>query len=260
MDHHLLVGAAAIVVAGLAPPHLSAQQLRLDGVPVLGPLELPRESPAAPDDGPVPPAAADIGAQRRWSAPRLALGAAVAAAGVWYALSERRCRLHGGLDRFRPSPFALGTLSVRPSQAPGALAGLQIAYGGADNPVTAWTGSGCSLDWDYMSEEFWSARVGDRALGPTSYADVDPDAVRRWSTTDSEAQGDHQPAPPEALTAMRGTIETEDYLPPSRLYSGLGIAVAGAVVALFFSRVDVPDWVDVDVAPERASLSFHLGF
>lgn len=153
-----------------------------------------------------------------------------------------------------------GTLSIRPSHAPGALASLQIAYGGARSAVTARTGSGCSLAWQYTSEEFWSVRVGDRLLGPKSYADVDPGAVRRWSTTDSTAQGNHPPASPEALAAMRGTIETEDYLPPSRLYSGIGIAAAGTVVALFFSRVDVPDWVDVDAAPQGARLSVRIGF
>ena len=262
MHHRLLVGAAIIVVAGLAPPHLSAQQLRLDGVPVLESLELRRERLTPPDGGPVPRSAADADARHRWSAPRLALGAAVAAAGVWYALSERRCRLRGALNGYAPSPMTpgRGTLSPRPSGAPGALASLQIAYGGARNAVTARTRSGCSLAWDYTSEEFWSARVGDRLLGPTSYANVDPDAVRRWSTTDSMAQGDHPPASPEALAAMRGTIETEEYLPPSRLYSGLGIAAAGTVVALFFSRVDVPDWMDVEAAPQGASLSVRIGF
>ena len=249
-----------LLTALLAPPHLTAQQLRLDGVPVLDPLSLPRQRPAPPDD-PAPPSA-DIDARRRWSAPRLALGAAVAATGVWYALSERRCRLRGALKATGPAPMTpgRGTLSVRPSHAPGALASLQIAYGGARNAVTALTGSGCSLAWEYTSEEFWSVRVGARLLGPTSYADVDPDAVRRWSTTDSTAQGNHAPASPEALAAMRGTIETEHYLPPSRLYSGLGIAAAGAVVALFFSRGDVPDWVDVDAAPQGASLSVRIGF
>ena len=115
-------------------------------------------------------------------------------------------------------------LVAKPSHAPAALATLQIAYGSPENPVTAWTGSGCSLDWAYTSQEFGSARVGTRTL-LTTYADVDPDAVRRWSTTDSLAQGDLLPASPEALTAMRGTVETEDYLP--RLYPGLGIAAAG---------------------------------
>ena len=248
------------LTALLVPAQLSAQQLRLDGVPVLAPLELPRQRPAPPD-GREPPSA-DGDARRRRSAPRLALGAAVAAAGVWYAFSERRCRLRGALDGYVPSPSTpgRGTVSVQPSHAPGALASLEIAYGGARDPVTTWTGSGCSLAWEYTSEEFWSVRVGDRLLGPTSYADVDPDAVRRWSTTDSTAQGDHPPASPEALAAMRGPLEAEDHLPPSRLYTGLGIAAAGAVVALFFSRVDVPDWVDVDAAPRGASLSVRIGF
>ena len=249
-----------LLTALLAPMHLSAQPLRLDGVPVLAPLELPRQRPAPPD-GREPPAA-DGDVRSRWSGPRLALGAAVAAAGVWYAFSERRCRLRGALDGYVPSPSTpgRGTVSVQPSHAPGALASLEIAYGGARNPVTAWTGSGCSLAWEYTSEEFWSVRVGDRLLGPTSYADVDPDAVRRWSTTDSTEQGNHPPASPEALAAMRGPLEAEDHLPPSRLYTGLGIAAAGAVVALFFSRVDVPDWVDVDAAPRGASLSVRIGF
>ena len=240
----------------LSPAHPSAQPRRLDDVPVVDPLELPRRR-AAPADDPAP-ASADVDTRRRWSAPRLALGAAVAAAGVWYALAGRRCRLHGALAGFRPSPSGPGTVVVaKPSHAPAALATLQITYGSPENPVTAWTGSGCSLDWAYTSQEFWSARVGTRTL-LTTYADVDPDAVRRWSTTDSLAQGDHPPAPSEALAAMRGAIETEDYLP--RLYPGLGIAAAGAVVALFFSRVGIPDLVAVDVAPERASLSLRLGF
>jgi hypothetical protein len=244
-----------LFAALLAPAHPSAQA-HLDAVPVVDPLELPRQ-PTAPADE-LAPAAADVDTRRRWSAPRLALGAAVAAAGVWYALAERRCRLEGALAAFGPSPSQPGTVAVgKPSHAPAALAMLQIAYGSPENPVTAWTGSGCSLDWTYTSQEFWSARVGTRTLMAT-YADVDPDAVRRWSTTDSLAQGDHPPASPEALTAMRGAIETEDYLP--RLYPGLGIAAAGAVVALFFSRVGVPDLVAVDVAPERASLSLRLGF
>ena len=248
-----------LLAALFAPAHPSAQPLRLDVVPVVNPLELPRQRPAPPDD-PAPPTA-DVDTRRRWSAPRLALGGVLAAAGVWYALSERRCRLHGALAAFRPSPSRPGTSSVgNPPHAPGALASLQIAYGGAENAVTAWTGSGCSLDWAYVSQEFWSVRVGDRLLGPTTYTDVDPDAVRRWSTIDSLPQEDHQPASPAALADMRGTIETEDYLPPSRLYTGLGIAATGAVVALFFSRVGVPDLVDVDIAPERASLSFRLGF
>ena len=226
-------------------------------MPVVDPLELPGQ-PAAPADDPAA-ASADVDTRRRWSAPRLALGAAVAAAGVWYALAERRCRLINGLSgNLPPSPSVPGTVAVaRPSRAPAALATLQIAYGSPENPVTAWTGSGCSLDWAYTSQEFWSARVGTRTLLAT-YADVDADAVRRWSTTDSLAQGDHPPAPAEALEAMRGALDTEDYLP--RLYPGLGIAAAGAVVALFFSRVGVPDLVAVDVAPERASLSFRLGF
>lgn len=252
--------AILMLLTALFAPAVSAQELRLDGVLVLNPPELSRQPPAPPD-GPVP-SPGDVDARRRWSAPRLALGAAVTAAGVWYAISERRCRLRGSLNDDGPSPMTpgRGTLSIRPSHAPGALASLQIAYGGARSARTAWTGSGCSLAWQYTSEEFWTVRVGDRLLGPASYADVDPDAVRRWSTTDSTAQGDHPPASPEALAAMRGTIETEDYLPPSRLYSGIGIAAAGAVVALFFSRVDVPDWVDVDAAPQGASLSVRIGF
>ena len=243
-----------LLAALLAPAHPSAQAHRLDAVPVVDPLELPRQT--APADEPAPTSADDT--RRRWSAPRLALGAAVAAAGVWYALAERRCRLEGALAAFGPSPSHPGTVAVaQPSRTPAALATLQIAYGNPENPVTAWTGSGCSLDWTYTSQEFWSARVGTRTLMAT-YADVDPDAVRRWSTTDSLAQEDHPPASPEARRAMRGAIETEDYLP--RLYPGLGIAAAGAVVALFFSRVGVPDLVTVDIAPERASLSLRLGF
>lgn len=210
-----------------------------------------RLDPAAPEAQGIP---------RRWSAPRLLVGAALAGAGVWYALSERRCRLNGALAGFAPSPGRPGAepSSARLARQPNAE--LQIAYGGARNAATAWTGSGCSLDWEYTSEEFWSARVGDRLLGPVSYADVDPKAVQSWSTTESSPRGDVRPALQESLDAMRGTIATEDYLPPSRLYSGLGMAAAGGILAIFFSRVNVPDAVTLDVAPDRASLSLNLGF
>ena len=238
----------------LAPAHLSAQPRLIDSLPVVDPLKLASQSPA----GDSAPASADVETPRRWSAPRLALGAAVAATGVWYALAERGCRLDGALASFSPSASRPETVAVaQPMNAPTALATLQIAYGNPENPVTAWTGSGCSLDYTYTSQEFWSTQVGTRTLVAT-YADVDPDAVRRRSTTESTAQGDHPPAPPDALLAMRGEVETEAYFP--RLYPGLGIAAAGAVVALFFSRVDIPDTVAVDIAPERASLSLRLSF
>ena len=245
-----------LLAALLAPAHLSAQTRLLDSLPVVDPLKLPSQSPA----GDAAPASADVDPARRWSAPRLAVGAAVAAAGVWYALSERGCRLDGDgtLGGYSPFLSGPGTVAVaQPSHAPAALATLHIAYGSPENPVTAWTGSGCSLDFDYTSQEFWSTEVGTRTLVAT-YADVDPDAVRRRSTTESAAQGDHPPAPPEALMAMQGGVVTEDYFP--RLYPGIGIAAAGAVVALFFSRVGVPDTVAVNVAPERASLSLRLSF
>ena len=243
-----------LLAALLAPAHLSAQTRLLDALPVVDPLKLPSQSPA----GDSAPASDDVETERRWSAPRLAAGAAVAAAGVWYALSGRRCRLDGALGGYSPFASGPGTVAVaQPSRAPAALATLQIAYGSPENPVTAWTGSGCALDYTYTSQEFWSAEVGTRTLVAT-YADVDPDAIRRRSTTESAAQGDHPPAPPDALMAMDASFVTEDYLP--RLYPGLGIAAAGAVVALFFSRVGVPDTVAVNVAPERASLSLRLSF
>ena len=234
-----------------APPSVSAPGLGSVAADDLVAAALARLDQAAPEAQ---------GTPRRWSAPRLVVGAALAGAGIWYALSERRCRLNGALADFAPSPARPGAQSSSARLARQPNAELQIAYGGARNAATAWTGSGCSLDWEYTSEEFWSARVGDRLLGPVSYADVDPDAVQSWSTTESSSRGDVRPAPQESLDAMRGTIATKDFRPPSRLYSGLGMAAAGGVLAIFFSRVNVPGAVTLDVAPDRASLSLNLGF
>ena len=198
---------------------------------------------------------------RRWSSPRLGIGAGLAAFGIWYAFSEMRCRWRGSLSGAAPHPAADGTRSVHaPTDASSALADLQIAYGNARSPVTAWGGSACSLDWQYSSEEWWSATVGDRQLGPTSYARVDPDAVRSWATSDpdSRRQGDHQPADAATLERMRGTVEAEAYRPPEKFYPGLAAAAVGGVLVLVFGRVDVP--VSVDVTPDSAALSVNLGF
>ena len=202
-------------------------------------------------DDPPPPSQT-----RRWSAPRLGIGAGIAAFGAWYAFSEMRCRLHGNLNGAAPNPATPGTRDVRPSAAPRGLATLQIAYGSARAPRTAWGGSACSLDWDYSSEEWWSATVGNRKLGPTRY----PDPRRNWSTTDppGRKQDDHQPADAATLERMRGTVQTESYRPPEKFYPGLAAVAVGAVIAALFGRVDGP--LSVDVNPDSAALVLNMGF
>lgn len=184
----------------------------------------------------------------RWSLPRVLLGASVAAGGMWYALSRRDCRLRGGLDTRE-----LSTEWTVPATADGAtplFAELHYAYGRAHGAETAWTGSGCSLDWSYERAELWiDTSVPNRRL---TFLDVG--TARRESTRAGEL--------PDALRAsMQSTLRTEAFRPPGPFYAGLAVAGAGVLIASLFGRVSPGEpRLEYAVHPLGGELSVRFAF
>ena len=202
-------------------------------------LEPPRQAtpePTAPRSG------------SRWSLPRVLLGASVAAGGMWYALSRRDCRLRGGLDT-----RDLSTEWTVPATADGAtplFAELHYAYGRAGGAETAWTGSGCSLDWSYERAELWiDTSVPNRRL---TFLDVG--TARRESTRAGEL--------PDALRrSMQSTLRTEAFRPPGPFYAGLAVAGAGVLIASLFGRVSPGEpRLEYAVHPLGGELSVRFAF
>ena len=203
--------------------------------PELPPLQAaPR--PAAPRAG------------SRWSFPRVLLGASVAAGGLWYALSRRDCRLLGRLDTRDLS--AEWTVPAAAAGATPLFAELHYIYGRAHGAETAWTGSGCSLDWSYERAELWiDTSVPDRRL---TFLDVG--SARRESTRSGEL--------PNALRrSMQSTLQTEAFRPPRSFYTGLAVAGAGVVIASLFGRVSPGEpRLGYAVRPSGGELSVRFEF
>ena len=185
----------------------------------------------------------------RWSLPRVLVGASVAAGGMWYALSRRDCRLLGGLDTRDLSTD--WTVPATPDGATPLFAELHYAYGRAQGAETAWTGSGCSLDWSYERAELWiDTSVPNRRL-----TFIDAGSARRESTRAG--------ALPDALRrSMQSTLQTEAFRPPGPFYAGLAVAGAGVLIASLFGRVRPGEpRLDYAVLPlGGGELSVRFGF
>ena len=187
-------------------------------------------------------------AESRWSLPRVLLGASVAAGGMWYALSRRDCRLLGGLDTRDVS--AGWTVPAAADGATPLFAELHYVYGRAHGAETAWTGSGCSLDWSYERAELWiDTSVPDRRL---TFLDVG--SARRQSTRSGEL--------PDALRrSMQSTLRTEAFRPPGSFYTGLAVAGAGVLIASLFGRVSPGEpRLEYAVRPSGGEVSVRFEF
>ena len=175
----------------------------------------------------LPPLETDPGlaaSRTGWSLPRVLLGASVAAGGMWYALSRRDCRLLGGLDTRDLSTE--WTVPATPDGATPLFAELHYVYGRAQGAETAWTGSGCSLDWSYERAELWI----DNSVPNRRLTFIDAGTARRESTRAG--------ALPDALRrSMQSTLQTAAFRPAGPFYTGLAVAGAGVLIASIFGRV-----------------------
>ena len=186
---------------------------------------------------------------RGWSTPRLLLGVGLAAFGAYWAVHERRCRGTGGLNL---SPPGLDDSVGASPDSQVLYANLRIGYGNAREPSVTRRGNVCEVDWAFDSLEIWT----DNSIPgrPLTYAD--PDSLRRWTfSTASSAPG---PPTDAILQHLRSSFAPEEYIPTENIYVGIAAAVAGGIVAAFFSRTDAP--VEVAPTPAGARLSLNFGF
>ncbi len=215
------------------------------GLLLAGPVAVSAQP--APSEAGAPPATNTAPAGTRWSLARTLIGAGAAAFGAYWATSYRDCRIAAG-TALNSASFStrLATPMALSPEPLHATASLQ--FGNAADPTVSRVGGRCQLDWSYETRVWWT---DDSVPGvPLSGSYRPPEQWRR-----SQPGPDGLPAEMEA--GMQGSLRAEEFIPPNRLYVGLGAAAAGAVILAFFGRTAVPEVV---VRPDVARLSWRFSF
>ena len=178
---------------------------------------------------------------------RTLIGAGAVAFGAYWATSDRDCRITArtqlnpvGLSATLATPIAL---SPEPFHA---TASLQ--FGNAADPTVSRVGGQCQLDWSYQTRVWWTDDSVPGVPLSGSYR-----SAEQWRRSRPGPDG----LPAEMEAGMQGTLRAEEFIPPDRLYVGLGAAAAGAVILAFFGRTAAPEVV---VRPDVARLTWRFSF
>ena len=194
-----------------------------------------------------PPATNTAPEGSRWSLVRTLIGAGAMAFGAYWATGRRDCRiaaatgLNGaGFSQGLATPMAL---SPKPLHA---TASLQ--FGNAVDPTVSRVGKQCQLDWSYQTRVWWT---DDSVPGVPLAGSYRPAETWRRSMP-----GPHG-LPAEMEAGMQGSLRAEEFIPPDRLYVGIGAAVAGAIILFSGRSTAAPEVV---VRPDVTRLSWRFSF
>ncbi len=199
----------------------------------------------SPGEAGAPPATNTEPVGSRWV--RTLIGAGAVAAGAYWATSYRECRIaaHTQLNAagFSASLATPMALSPEPLHA---TASLQ--FGNAADPTVSRVGGQCQLDWSYQTRVWWT---DDSVPGVRLSGSYRP--AEQWRRSQPGPDG----LPAEMEAGMQGSLRAEEFIPPNRLYVGLGVAVAGAII-LFSGRSSAAP--EVVVRPDVTRLSWRFSF
>lgn len=126
---------------------------------------------------------------------------------------------------------------------------VALPHGGPAGRQAGWQAVGeGQLDWSYQTRVWWTDdSVPGVPLG-RSYR-----SAETWRRSQPGPEG----LPAEMEAGMQGTLRAEEFIPPERLYVGLGVAVAGAII-LFSGRSSAAP--EVVVRPDVTRLSWRFSF
>ena len=193
-----------------------------------------------------PPATNTAPAGPRWSLVRTLIGAGAVAFGAYWA-TYRDCRIAAG-TRLNMAGFS-DSLATPMALSPEPLhATASLQFGNAADPTVSRGGGQCQLDWSYQTRVWWT---DDSVPGVPLSGSYRP--AEQWRRSRPDPDG----LPAEMEAGMQGTLRAEEFIPPDRLYVGLGAAAAGAVILAFFGRTAAPEVV---VRPDVARLSWRFSF
>ena len=201
----------------------------------------------SPGEAGAPPATNTAPAGPRWSLVRTLIGAGAVAFGAYWATSYRDCRITA---RTQLNPVGLSaTLATPIALSPEPLhATASLQFGNAADPTVSRVGGQCQLDWSYQTRVWWTDDSVPGVPLRGSYR-----SAEQWRRSRPGPDG----LPAEMEAGMQGTLRAEEFIPPDRLYVGLGAAAAGAVILAFFGRTAAPEVV---VRPDVARLSWRFSF
>ena len=173
----------------------------------------------------------EIGGSRR-SMARTWIGVGLAAGGAVVALMRQDCRVAGTLS----DEAAVHILAVNIAGSAG------VVFDNARQATATKTDGRCDFDWTVDSTPVLLSIFGDTVYD-TSVEQV------------SDLRSDF----PEVVETQ-GTARAEKYRPKGLLYGGLGMAAAGALLAVLWS--DVPVARDLSVSPTRGGVAIgsRIGF
>lgn len=173
----------------------------------------------------------EIGGSRR-SMARTWIGVGLAAGGAVVALMRQDCRVAGTLSD--ESAVHISLINSAGS--------VGVVFDNARQPTATKVDGRCDFDWTVDGTPVLLSIFGDR-VGTTT------------ADKASELRSDF----PE-VAETQGSARAEKYRPKGLLYGGLGMAAAGALLAVLWS--DVPVMRDVSVSPTRGGVAIgsQIGF
>lgn len=184
----------------------------------------------------------------RWSLTRTLISAGAVAFGAYWATSRRDCRIAAG-TQLNSAGFSASLATPMALSPEPLLAAASLQFGHASDPTVNRVDGRCQLDWSFQTRVWWTDNSVPGVPLSGSYRPPE-----QWRRSRPGPDG----LPPEMETGLQGTLRAEDFIPRDRLYVGLGVAAAGAVILGFFGRTAAP--AEVVVRPGVARLSWHFSF
>lgn len=223
----------------VVPPALVA------GLLLAGPVAVGAQP--APSEAGAPSAANTAAAGSRWSLVRTLIGAGTAAFGAYWATARKDCRI-AGTTRLNTAGFSDSLATPIPLSPKPLHATASLQFGNAADPTVSRVGKQCQLDWSYQTRVWWT---DDSVPGVPVAGSYRP--AETWRRSMPGPDG----LPAEMEAGMQGTLRAEEFIPPDRLYVGIGAAVAGIIVLFSGRSAAAPEVV---IRPDVTRLSWRFSF